>query len=127
VRPTERGETVIRGNRLSNQVNVEVTPEGERGVLITGNEFDEREAAQVALEPLNLERLGPEELFGGDWRRGSRSTTVRTTTPSRRPTTSRFRTGGRSGRSRTAAARASGWPASSSATRRTRWGGPTAS
>ena len=70
VRPTERGETVIRGNRLSNQINVEVTPEGERGVLITGNEFDARETAQVELDPLDLERLGPRELFGTDWRRG---------------------------------------------------------
>jgi hypothetical protein len=70
VRPTERGETVVRSNELSNQVNVEVTPEGERGVLITGNEFDARKTAQVELEPLDFDRLGPGELFEDDWRRG---------------------------------------------------------
>lgn len=70
VRPTERGETVVRGNELSNQVNVEVTPEGERGVLITDNEFDERKTAQVDLGDLELDRLGPRELFAEDWRRG---------------------------------------------------------
>ena len=70
VRPTERGETVVRGNELSNEVNVEVTPEGERGVLVTGNEFGKRRTAQVRLEPLELDRLAPRELFGADWRRG---------------------------------------------------------
>lgn len=70
VRPTERGETVVRNNELSNGINVQITPEGERGVLVTGNEFDERRTAQVELESLDLDRLGPRELFADDWRRG---------------------------------------------------------
>jgi len=70
VRPTERGETVVRRNVLSNGVDVEVTPEGGRGVLVTGNEFDGRGTARVELAPLDLDRLGPRELFADDWHRG---------------------------------------------------------
>lgn len=70
VRPTEQGETLVRNNELSNQINVEVTAEGDRSVLIAGNEFDARKTAQVELEPLDLEHLDPRELFDDDWRRG---------------------------------------------------------